>query len=122
MRGVDDSAGRDEEKNSRTAKYSGGNTGNAVGSIQTEDFKIHNHAASSSTAGAHSHTYWDMYHDDSYDDAANTDGENGDGTGKKDTEETTSSAGSHSHTITVSNSGGNETHPDNAYIIYIIKL
>ena len=121
IRGVDDAAGIDEDKTSRTASNTGGNTGNAVGSKQLENFKAHTHAASSSSAGAHTHSYWDMYHHDSYDDAANTDGANGNGTGKKDTAETTSSDGAHTHTITVNNTGGNETRPDNAYVIFIIK-
>lgn len=120
IRGVDDTAGIDEDKTTRTAGYAGGNTGNAVGSKQLENFKAHNHTATSASAGAHTHTYYDMYHADNFDDG-NTDGANGNGTGRKDNAETTSSDGAHTHTITVNNTGANETRPDNAYVIYIIK-
>lgn len=118
VRGVDDTAGFDENKSTRTAAYAGGNTGNAVGSVQTESDKSHNHAASASTDGNHTHTTQDMYHDDGF---GGGDGADGDGTGKKNIAETTTSAGTHTHALTVTNSGGNETHPDNASVIYIIK-
>jgi phage-related tail fiber protein len=36
IRGVDSTAGRDPDKASRTAMATGGNTGNAVGSVQTQ--------------------------------------------------------------------------------------
>lgn len=43
LRGVDGSAGRDPDKASRTAMNTGGNTGNAVGSIQAHANQDHNH-------------------------------------------------------------------------------
>lgn len=43
LRGVSGSSSNDPDAGSRTAKKSGGNTGNNVGSFQDEDFKSHNH-------------------------------------------------------------------------------
>lgn len=45
MRGVDDTAGRDPNKSStdRPAPNVGGNTGNNVGSVQSDQLKAHNH-------------------------------------------------------------------------------
>jgi microcystin-dependent protein len=42
-RGVDGSAGRDPDKLTRTAITTGGNTGNAVGTLQTDGFRSHVH-------------------------------------------------------------------------------
>lgn len=43
LRGVDYTAGVDPDKATRTAKYTGGNTGNNVGSFQTDELKQHQH-------------------------------------------------------------------------------
>ena len=43
LRGVDGSAGNDPDKATRTAANAGGNTGNAVGSVQNDEFKNHTH-------------------------------------------------------------------------------
>lgn len=43
LRGVDDTAGRDPDKASRTAMNTGGNTGNSVGSVQLDQLKSHRH-------------------------------------------------------------------------------
>lgn len=43
IRGVDGSAGRDPDKNSRSAMNTGGNTGNNVGSVQGYAFQDHTH-------------------------------------------------------------------------------
>jgi len=43
LRGVDGTAGRDPDATSRTAMASGGNTGNAVGSVQADAFQGHWH-------------------------------------------------------------------------------
>src|SRR5690606_10610092 len=44
LRGLDGTAGNDPDKASRTAMNSGGNTGNAVGSVQADEFKNHTHS------------------------------------------------------------------------------
>jgi microcystin-dependent protein len=43
LRGVDSTAGNDPDKLTRTAMATGGNTGNAVGSLQSDENKPHAH-------------------------------------------------------------------------------
>ena len=43
LRGVDDAAGRDPDSGARTASNMGGNSGDAVGSVQGDEFESHNH-------------------------------------------------------------------------------
>ncbi len=43
IRGVDGGVGRDPDRSSRTASNTGGNTGDAIGSVQNDDYKSHNH-------------------------------------------------------------------------------
>jgi microcystin-dependent protein len=54
MRGVDSTANRDPDKAGRTAMNSGGNTGNNVGSVQSDQFRSHTHdiIQASSAAGS----------------------------------------------------------------------
>lgn len=44
LRGVDSTANYDIDRNLRTAKYTGGNTGNKVGTYQEDQFKSHTHS------------------------------------------------------------------------------
>lgn len=44
LRGHDNAAGRDVDRASRTASNSGGNTGDAVGSVQNDGIQGHNHS------------------------------------------------------------------------------
>lgn len=53
LRGVDGSAGVDPDKNGRTAKYNGGNTGNSVGSYQPDAFQGHWHLSKYTTNDAY---------------------------------------------------------------------
>lgn len=46
-RGVDGSAGNDPDKATRTAANAGGNSGNAVGSVQADENKSHTHGIAS---------------------------------------------------------------------------
>lgn len=52
LRGVDGTAGNDPEKTTRTASNTGGNTGNAVGSYQSDAAKISAAGASQNQAGS----------------------------------------------------------------------
>lgn len=87
-------------------------SGRAIGSFQDEEFKSHNHTATTSSAGNHRHSY-------------NASGaSNGDtvshsaSTGRT---KYTNYAGSHSHTVNVSNAGGSETRPRNVALLACIK-
>lgn len=53
IRGVDGTAGNDPDAASRTAAATGGNTGNAVGSVQGHAYQTHNHGV---TDTGHIHT------------------------------------------------------------------
>jgi microcystin-dependent protein len=94
LRGLDGTAGNDPDKLTRTASNLGGNTGNAIGSKQSDDFKSHGHTSNDATIktggysapGIFSSLWWGG----------------------------TSSS-------TTSNTGGNETRPKNVYVNYIIK-
>jgi microcystin-dependent protein len=95
LRGVDGTTNRDPDKAGRTAMNPGGLPGNNVGSVQTDQFKAHNHALKFSFAAQ---------------------GDDGDGryvpwpSADPIADQTTGS------------SGGNETRPVNAYVNYIIKF
>lgn len=91
LRGVDGSAGIDPDKLTRTAIATGGNTGNNVGSYQTDQIVSHNHSygyrqreQTNASAGSNGYTF-------------------------------------DSGTVTTGSTGGNETRPKNAYVNYIIK-
>lgn len=91
LRGVDGGAGRDPDTSSRTAMATGGNTGDNVGSVQSDAFKSH----------THNYTY------------PNTAGAN--------ISSTSPSLQGNSNGSTTTAAGGNETRPVNAYVNYIIK-
>ena len=108
LRGVDGAAGRDPNDSTRTAMNTGGNTGDNVGSVQTDAFQGH---------------YHDMY----YDYASNSPaagpyyfiGANGNNTsnGPNDAIRSPLTDGSNGTPRTSS-----ETRPINAYVNYIIKV
>jgi len=98
LRGWDNNTGRDPDRFSRTAMATGGNINDAIGSIQGDQLKSHNHHIA--------RTVVDWNADAGFDHrslAATTD--DGHWTGQN-TEFT----------------GGNETRPINAYVNYIIKF
>ena len=91
LRGVDGVAGNDPDKLSRTA-VNGGNSGNAVGSVQADQFASHSH-----TVGVYV--------------ISNLNGPFPNGQNN----------GSLFSNFGTSGAGGNETRPKNAYVQYIIK-
>jgi microcystin-dependent protein len=98
LRGVDGGAGVDPDAASRTAMATGGATGDAVGSVQADDYKAHTHDFSDGlTTAAGGRT-------------ANTG--SGDIFGPDSATKTTTSMPA---------SGGSETRPKNANVLYIIK-
>jgi microcystin-dependent protein len=106
LRGWDHGAARDPDAATRSACNSGGQTGDHVGSVQTEALKSHDHGA----AGGHTHGFaWVS----PYIAGAKL----GSGSVGDDVSGTTSSDGSHSH----STGSGTETRPLNAGVIYCIK-
>lgn len=116
LRGFDDSTGRDPRAIfDRTAMNTGGNTGDAIGSVQDEDTAVNGLLVSDPN---HSHTV-----------PASTDTIAGGGTGSEIgaisgvTVDTTTNTSSESAGITLTHTGGHdgETRPINASIAFIIK-
>jgi microcystin-dependent protein len=91
-------------------------TSGSFGTKQTDSYLNHNHSATSSTTGAHTHGYSGVTATNA---AALGSATNFD----TYTSSTTTSAGNHSHVITVnsSTSGGTETRPRNIAMRYLIK-
>lgn len=103
LRGRDGGVGRDPDRGSRTASLSGGATGDAVGSYQSDMYR------------SHTHPYNDIYFSENGGDTSIYNNWKGSGDSDNDNEpwqigRTTSAA------------GGNETRPINVYVNYIIKL
>jgi microcystin-dependent protein len=109
LRGADNmgtgAAGRDLDAAGRTAANTGGATGNAVGSVQAEQFTSHNH-------GGGNHTHQIIQ-------ASSTTGSAGSIPGSGNLGSLPSALAS--GTI-ITTQGGNETRPQNANSSYIIKV
>ena len=86
-----------------TYTYNLGDTGGeAKHQLTTGELAAHNHSASCSTAGNHTHTVWQIIKGD--DQNAGDGGSNYWGNNK------TSASGAHSHTISIGNTGDNTAH------------
>lgn len=121
LRGFNDDVTRDPDRASRTAMNTGGNTGNAIGSIQGEATKSPTTPFTASTAGAGAHFH---YLDTAYATQANLSGSATEipaRTISPTTNWETNSEANHTHTVTVSGGGDNETRPINVYVPYLIK-
>jgi microcystin-dependent protein len=94
LRGLDGTANIDPDKATRTAMNTGGNVGNAIGSVQVDDFKSHRHAATDTSANGNGPTSMLWVNSASF--------------------------GNIPHSYT-QYSGGNETRPVNAYVNWIVK-
>lgn len=116
LRGVSDGTTIDPDRASRTAKYGGGNTGDAVGSYQLDIYQNHNHTGVVTGAGTHVHYLGSR--------GFETNGATGaDGSHDDSNISTHDGGGGHTHGVTINNSttGGSETRPENASVIFIIK-
>jgi len=96
-------------------------TGRVFGSAQGEAIQSHNHSASSNSTGSHAHTHL-VYHDYGFGVGApnRTTGMFNGGGGAANLGG--NAAGEHSHTITVTNTGGPETRPRNVALLACIKF
>ena len=113
LRGRDYQWKRDPDGSGRIASRPGGNTGDAVGSVQGDATKLPNHGFTADPAGNHKHNVNNMpLGSYKYGNAGG-----GDHLGGLTTRET-EFAGVHSHTIS---GGDSETRPKNAYINWFIK-
>lgn len=91
----------------------GVDAGRALGSFQSSANLSHTHTGSSDSAGAHTHTYGRTTSEGSLTGASTG--------GGALTQTATSSAGAHSHAVTVSATGGTESRPRNIALLYCIK-
>lgn len=109
LRGVDGMAGRDLDAATRTAAHTGGNTGNAVGTIEGDAYRSHAHGV---TDPGHTHDMWNVYA------GANLPAGGFNYAGAV----IGTATGSRTTGISIQASGGGETRPVNAAVNYIIKI
>lgn len=107
LRGVDSGIARDPDRASRVAMLPGGNSGDAVGSIQSDEFKNHQHLFGG---------------DDQIGVAGGYTGVSGFSYDATSTTNWPPNAQNYRTKNDTSNSGGTETRPINIYVNYIIKL
>jgi microcystin-dependent protein len=110
LRGWDNKAGRDPDASTRAAA-AGGLPGDAVGSLQGDSFKSHDHGAATGTEM--NFPFRGIWYDDG---GYNTAVSGSSGLGMRDT---VIQGGSHNHAIGAQ--GGQETRPANVAVNYIIK-
>jgi Phage Tail Collar Domain len=102
LRGRDGGAGRDPDRNARTAMNTGGSVGDLVGSVQGDVFR------------SHTHNYQDIYYSEG---GGTVTVPNNKGSGDSDSDNK-----GYQMERTVGADGGNETRPLNANVNYIIKF
>jgi len=117
IRGVSNAQTIDPDRAARTAMATGGNTGDAVGSVQTDTYGSHNHGgATGGQSQDHVHYFSTggvtVAGGSTYNRPVNFNGSD---------YTYTSSGASQNHTHSVASGGGNETRPENIYCEYIIK-
>lgn len=123
LRGVDETAGRDNDKATRTVVNVGGNTGNTVGTLQLEETKVHNHIASDAGEHTHKTSVNGINNGIVVMDGTNTTGSLDNSAGEINNKaiQTLIIDPSGVHTHTISGTGGTETRPENVSVYYIIK-
>ena len=93
------------------------------GAKQADDFQSHTHTGSAASAGAHTHAYTrtDGAGDTSQG-LTNAGGFSNAEKGVNQSSQNTSSAGAHTHTLTINATGTTETRPANIAMLYCIKF
>jgi microcystin-dependent protein len=123
LRGTDHGAGHDPDAASRLASATGGSVGDAVGTVQADAFRAHNHnGATAPTDLSHTHTLpaqQGLASGGSGFSGVMFSSNSGTAAGS-----TTASGASvnMNHTHTIATNGGNESRPVNVSVNYIIKL
>jgi microcystin-dependent protein len=96
LRGFGGNTNEDPEKTTRFAKFSGGNTGNNIGTFQSDDFKSHRHYILQDGNGSISGYNFKQFEQDGY--------------------------GPNNNPVYTDYKGGNETRPKNVYVLYVVKF
>jgi microcystin-dependent protein len=109
LRGFDQGNGADPNGSARTAMNAGGNTGDAVGTVESDSFASHAHGV---TDPGHTHTYVA---------ASIGAGASGGGSTFPTNTETNHTTQVSVTGITIQPTGGSETRPRNATVNYLIK-
>jgi microcystin-dependent protein len=130
LRGMDGGAGRDPDAANRTASNTGGPTGDAVGSLQSDATAIPSTPFITENTGNHTHANGTFDRLLVHDGASTTNGtalDNVDGTGSEPNLSFSSAmlvAGTHTHRLGggFGSGGDRETRPKNVAVHYIIKL
>ena len=144
LRGKDGGRGADDDRNSRSAPYPGGATGDAVGTYEGPSVQSHGHSfsgsGSTSNAGNHNHGVDGssngqyparlglVYRSTGADSTPNGGDSGGQGSEMAifATPQPIPYGGDHSHSFsysgTTGNAGGVETRPENMAVSYFIKL
>lgn len=120
LRGVDSvngAGGNDPDDAARTAMTTGGNTGNAVGSVQGHQYGSHDHGG-----GNHSHGFWNNGSASMYVAGTAGDARFRPLTVENNTNYNNPGLGINYSGNVIAANGGNETRPVNASVNYIIKL
>lgn len=100
-------AGTGTDSRSESKTFTAGATGGEYNHVLTVgEMPSHNHSASSSSTGDHYH----VWYSGRYGSSENSTSADSAGIGANDTSHKTLSAGSHSHTITINNTGSNTAH------------
>jgi microcystin-dependent protein len=109
LRGTDGGAGRDPDRNARSAMGVGGAAGDAVGSVQ------------GSQLGSHAHSYTDPGHSHAIEIEPSGGWDGAVPQGSNRTNRSSWATAAATTRIQILNTGGNETRPTNAGVNYIIK-
>jgi len=129
LRGLDEGRGYDDDAGSRT----GGESTTGVRSYQETLIQAHNHTGTAAAGGDHNHGGFTGNAVDSDNDPITfvnarrtnlTTGGGGDAASddnQKQHKHTIPSSGTHTHSLTINNTGGNETRPENIAVYWLIR-
>lgn len=111
---------KDVDAATRVAVNSG-NTGDNTGSFQADEIQSHKHTGSTSSDGAHTHKVDYPFSSSEVGDGAVSIMGDDQNNGSWKAYDILTTDGAHVHTISIANTGGSDTRPVNAAVVYIIK-
>jgi len=136
LRGLDENSSgvQDDDRGTRTGGENHANgSGTGVRSRQDENYRSHNHTGTAAAGGDHNHGGFTGNAVDSDNDPITfvnnrrtnlQTGGGGDAASddnQKQHKHTIPASGTHTHSLTINSSGGNETRPDNVAVYWLIR-